>query len=138
LPTQTGVVPLQSPSVSHATQVPVVVLQTGSGPLHWPVFVPEHCVHRPFSGPLVWHAGVGTAHCESFVHGPHVHVVVLQMGVAPEQLAFVAHCSHWLVTPVLTQTGSSSVQSLFTAHCAHWPSCGPLVTHTGSSPAATH
>ncbi len=42
-----GVVPEQSVLPRHATQLPVVVLQTPVVPVHWVLFVAEHAPHEP-------------------------------------------------------------------------------------------
>ena len=105
--------------VSHATHTPWVVSHVGSEPMHCDELVAEHWVHSPLRGPLVWHAGVGTAQSLSAEHGPHVWVVPSQMGVVPEQLALLVHCTHWFVAPVSKHTGVAPEQSVLAAHWAH-------------------
>jgi hypothetical protein len=119
---QMGVVPEQFALLVHPTQVPVVSSHAGVAPVHWVTLVEEHWVHSPMSVPLVWHAGVGTEHCESLVHPSHWFVVTSQMGAAIVQLVFVRH-PHTLVTPVDTQFGSSVTvaQSVLVRHSTHCP-----------------
>jgi hypothetical protein len=46
-------------------------------------------------------------------------VAVLQMGVVPEQLALVRHCTH--LFEVVSQTGVVPLQVELSVHCTHAP-----------------
>ena len=133
---QMGEPPAQLESVRQPTQVPVVGSHMAIGPMHCIVSVAEHCVHSPWSGPLVWHTGVGTAQSESLPQGPHVCVATLQTGVVPPQLALLVHCTQTSVVPLSKQTRPAGlpVQSALLAHCAHCPTCAlPIGSQTGWS-----
>lgn len=137
-PKQMGTGAAQSAFELHPTHVPLIVLHTGTGPVHCDALPAEHCVHAPASAPEVWQAGVGTAQSPSLAQGPQVCVVVLHTGVVPEQFAFVEHWTHVLVVPVSAHTGVAAGQSVFAPHWAHCPACVPPGTQTGASDAAVH
>jgi hypothetical protein len=63
---------------------------------------------------------------------------VLQTGVAPEQFALLAHCTHAFVAASARHTGPAALpaQSVLDAHITHCPRKAPDVAQTGSSPAA--
>jgi hypothetical protein len=68
------------------------------------------------------HAGLvasAAAHWAAVVQPEHVLVVVLQMGVVPEQLALVRHCTH--LPAVVSQTGVAPEHVELSVHCAHAP-----------------
>ena len=118
-----GAPPAQSELCSQPTQVPLGASQTGLGDVHCEVLLDEHCVHAPWSDPLVWHAGVGTLQSASLPHGPQVCVPVLQTGVTPPQFALLVHWTHTLVVPLSKQTGPRGLpmQSALVAQMTHWP-----------------
>ena len=101
--------------------MPVVGSHVGGVDLHCETFVDEHCVHAPWSAPLVWQAGVGAEQSASLAHGPHVCVAALQTGVVPPQFALLVHATHAYVVPSSKHTGVAGAQSAFDVHAAHCP-----------------
>jgi hypothetical protein len=53
------------------------------------------------------------------VHAAQVCVVIAQMGVAPEQLVLVRHCTH--LFEVVSHTGVVPEQVELSVHCTHAP-----------------
>jgi hypothetical protein len=58
-------------------------------------------------------------------HAVQVSVVALQIGVVPEQLALVRHCTHLFV--VVSQTDVAPEQVELSVHCTH----APVTEHAG-------
>jgi hypothetical protein len=83
-PLQTRPVSVPHPSLvppASQPQMPSAVRQTGVSPVHRAVFVGEHCVQAPASGPPAWQTGrAGSEH----VGGP-LPVHATQVRVAGEQ-----------------------------------------------------
>src|ERR1700722_16541107 len=93
-----------------------------------------HCTQAPSSGPAVfWQTFVPAKGAQSALvaHGTHSSVVVLQMGVVPEQYASLRHPTHWPV--VSSHVGELPVHWLVSVgpHGRHWPARGPVVMQAG-------
>src|SRR5579871_4735263 len=86
---QMGVIPEQSLCMRQPTQVSSAGLHTGVGAMQ-SLFV-RHATQAPISGPEVAQRGVPEKPAQSVfeAQGPQTLVVVLQMGVLPEQSALV-------------------------------------------------
>ena len=72
------------------------------------VFVGEHSVQAPASGPDIWHAGrAGSVQlgAPSDVQGPQVRVVVEQTGEVPPQSVFVRQPTQTPPPEVVSQSG---------------------------------
>lgn len=57
-------------------------------------------------------------HCASAVQAWQVCVLVLQIGVVPEQFVFDTHATQTRGETVVRQSGVEPLQSLDTAHCS--------------------
>lgn len=120
--------PVQSAVVPHSTQVFVVVLQIGFAVVHAVRLSASHSTQLPFG----WQAGsavVGQAADAleplSPLQGTHWCVVVLQIGVVPEQSAFERHPG---TQTLFSQIGLEGVHAvrLVAEHSRHAPT-----THAG-------
>lgn len=115
---QTGVSPEQSALVAHpGMQVPLVVLQT-SGDGHWAV--DAHWTHSPAVTPVVEQVGVGEKQSVAW-HARHVFENASQMGVAPEQFAFVAHAAQRPVAVAQNGVGATHATWFVDEHCPQAP-----------------
>jgi len=88
------------------------------------VLLSVHCTQAPVAA----HAGCvrsAALHWAAVLHAAQVSAEVLQMGVVPEQLALVKHCTHLFVAP--SQTGVIPEQVLLSVHCTQ----APVVAHAG-------
>jgi len=118
---QIGVVSEQLALVRHWTHLFVVVSQTGVAPEH--VVLSVHWTQAPVAA----HAGLvasAALHCAAVVQAPQVWL--LQIGVVPEQLVLVKHCTHLFVA--VSQTG---VAPEHVELSVHWTQV-PAVEHAGS------
>lgn len=113
---QTGVDPEQLVLVRHCTHLFVLVSHTGVGAEQLELSV--HSTHAPLARQAGW-AGDVCLHWAEDVQPVHVRLAVLQMGVAPEQLALVRHCTH-LFAPV-SQMGVPAEQVELSVHCTQAP-----------------
>jgi hypothetical protein len=95
---QVGVAPAHCALVTHPTQVPAAVLQTGVAPEHRAVFVAEQAPHAP----LDWHAGVAPPQSASATQPWQVCVVPSQAGAVPPHWAAVRHPTHVAVAGLHT------------------------------------
>jgi hypothetical protein len=119
---QIGVVPEQLLLLRHCTHLFVVVSQREVLPEQ--VLLSVHCTQAPVAA----HAGCVTSaalHWAAVPQAAQVSAEVLQMGVVPEQLVLLRHCTHLFV--VVSQTGVAPEQVLLSVHCTH----APVVEHAG-------
>ena len=110
----TGVAPEQWLLARHCTQLAVLVSQTGVAPAHSPMFVAEQAPHAPD----VWHTGALDGHCASAVQALQTWVVVLQIGVVPEQFVSDRQATHTRGETLPRHNGVPPLQSLDCAHCS--------------------
>jgi hypothetical protein len=105
----------------------VATSQTGVADpaVHADVSCDVHWTHFPAVDPVVWQRGscvpghATAAHWVLLLHGRHVPVGVLQMGVPPEQSALVTQPTH--VAVAWSHTGWLPGQSVLAWHATHWP-----------------
>jgi hypothetical protein len=95
----TGVVVPHCAFEVHGTQVPLAVKQAGVPPVHWVLFVAEHCPQAP----VAWQAGVDPPHSLSPLHARQLCDAVLQIGAVPPHCALETQETQ-LPAPLL-QTG---------------------------------
>jgi hypothetical protein len=98
---------VQSASPRQATQLPLLVSQSGVAPVQAVALVDEHCPQAPDG----WQAGVDPPHSLSPAQARQACVVVLQIGVAPP---------HWLSPPQPRQVWVAPPQAV-TVVAEHWP-----------------
>jgi hypothetical protein len=128
LPPQKGRAPpdrvLHSAFDAQARQAPVPVSQKGVAPEQLPL--PVQVTHWPASAPLVAQMGLPKVdvHSAADAQARQVPALVLQKGVAPEQLAFEVQLTHRFVD--VLHVAFAPPQSELTVHCTQRP---PV--HTG-------
>ena len=101
-----GLAPAHCPEPRQPTQTPPAASQTGVVPPQVVAFVAEHAPHAPFG----WHAGVEPPQSTSATHARHRCVVVLHVGVVPEQLALVVQATQ--VAEAASQAGVAPEHSV--------------------------
>ena len=140
---QMGVMPLQSPFETQATQTFATVSHSGAPPAHADVSPASHCTHAPLlapasaqtSAPAVVHS-VSLAHARQTLPAP-------QTGVVPEQSPSPRQPTQTLVAT--SHSGVAPVQAVWSlaSHSTHAPSThrapvqSAVLRHSTQPPAAT-
>jgi hypothetical protein len=123
---QTGLVPLQSASARHDTQLPAGTLQRGVAPAQAVAFDAEHWPQAP----LGWQAGVAPPHSPSPAQARHTCAATLHTGVVPPHSAFELQLTH---VPVAT-LHAGIVPVHFVLFVAEQTPQAPLGWHAGVAP----
>jgi hypothetical protein len=123
-PSQIGVALGQSAALRHPTQAPITMSHRGVAPVHWVLFVAEHCVHAP----LAWQAGVVPPHSPSPAQARHACVVVSHTGFMPPQLTLLVQDTQ--VPPPISQAGVGLTHAVALL-AEHWPQA-PDAWHAGA------